>query len=315
MIFAMKELIEPLTSVEEEKILTETRYSREQLKKDLEHLKDWLQKQTHLPPSRLTEGDKFLQMFLTGSKGSLETAKRKLDNYYTYRTHSELLENRDPLIKGYSDVLDIGYVCLTPQTGKQAERLVYVGLTNPDPEKYDIVLQLRRFLDVMDIKLRLEELSTSHFVVLDNRNGVTGHLLRVKPTIIRELLQLVQDVYPFRISGVLIINTPPFIDAILNKMVIPFLKKKLRERIHVTSKGHEIVNKYVDKRLIPKDYGGDNLSIKELTDAWDKKILEKREWFINELSERTDESKRVDLTGREDGYFGVHGSLKKLVID
>lgn len=84
------------------------------------------------------------------------------------------------------------YVCLTPQTGKQAERLVYVGLTNPDPEKYDIVLQLRRFLDVMDIKLRLEELSTSHFVVLDNRNGVTGHLLRVKPTIIRELLQLVQ---------------------------------------------------------------------------------------------------------------------------
>lgn len=55
----MKELIEPLTSVEEEKILTETRYSREQLKKDLEHLKDWLQKQTHLPPSRLTGGNSF----------------------------------------------------------------------------------------------------------------------------------------------------------------------------------------------------------------------------------------------------------------
>lgn len=55
------------------------------------------------------------------------------------------------------------------------------------------------------------------------------------------ILIIFQDVYPFRISGVLIINTPPFIDAILNKMVIPFLKKKLRERV---SKYHFISTIY-----------------------------------------------------------------------
>lgn len=311
----MSKLIEPLTKQEEDKIFSDLGYSREQLKKDLEYLRDWLQKQHHLPPSRLNESDEFLQMFLTGTKGSLETAKRKLDNYYTYRSFSELFENRDPIISGYSEVTNNCYVGIMPQISKQAERIVYINLTCPDPEKYDFVLQVRRFVDIMDIKLRMEGLSTSHLVVMNMKCGTPGHVLRVKPTIVRDFIRIIQDIYPFRISNIIFINTPSVMDILFNKLVIPFLSKKLKNRVLVTSKGHEILSKYIDKSLIAKDFDGDNLSLKDLSDAWSRKIFGNREWFLNELSERTDESKRVDLNSYTDSYFGVHGSLKKLVID
>uniref|UniRef100_T1HF87 Uncharacterized protein n=1 Tax=Rhodnius prolixus TaxID=13249 RepID=T1HF87_RHOPR len=51
--------------------------------------------------------------------------------------------------------------------------------------------------------------------------------------------------------------------------------------------------------------------------AWAEKAVNERDWFLNELSERNDESKRInqDYSMSSDSMFGVHGTLKQLVID
>uniref|UniRef100_A0A170X830 Alpha-tocopherol transfer n=1 Tax=Triatoma infestans TaxID=30076 RepID=A0A170X830_TRIIF len=55
--------------------------------------------------------------------------------------------------------------------------------------------------------------------------------------------------------------------------------------------------------------------MKELNDFWKAFKIDHRAWFVNELSERCDESKRIISEDPSHPYFGVPGSLKKLVVD
>ncbi|KAK9500272.1 hypothetical protein O3M35_001561 [Rhynocoris fuscipes] len=53
--------------------------------------------------------------FLNGCKGSLEAAKKKLDSYYSIRSHSELYDCRDPLEPIYVNVSSYWSVQQAPQ--------------------------------------------------------------------------------------------------------------------------------------------------------------------------------------------------------
>lgn len=123
--------MEELTEEEKDAVLAECGYTRKQLDSDLEQIKEWLKQQHHLPACRLNgnrfslislpidiarligllsflctvpESDSFLKNYLMGCKGSLEKVKRKLDAYYTLRSHSEIFECRDPLDPEYQNM-------------------------------------------------------------------------------------------------------------------------------------------------------------------------------------------------------------------
>jgi len=61
---------------------------------DLQILKDWIEKQSHLPDLRM----EYLVFFFHSNYYHLEPTKRMIDNYYTVKTHMpEIFANRDPL--------------------------------------------------------------------------------------------------------------------------------------------------------------------------------------------------------------------------
>ncbi|KAK9506362.1 hypothetical protein O3M35_008314 [Rhynocoris fuscipes] len=101
------EKYEKLFNEMKEFTLKEIDYSREQLQLDLEHLKQWLKDQHHLPECRLKENDNFLLTYLAGCKGSMEKVKRKLDIYYSVRGKSQIYRDRDPLDENYRKMSDI----------------------------------------------------------------------------------------------------------------------------------------------------------------------------------------------------------------
>lgn len=61
---------------------------------DIQMLKEWCEKQPHLPKIE----DSFLAMFLHSNYYHIEPTKSTIENYYTTRTHvPEFFSNRDPI--------------------------------------------------------------------------------------------------------------------------------------------------------------------------------------------------------------------------
>lgn len=56
----------------------------DKIQENLDILKEWIQKSAHL---RTRMDDQFLVSFLRGCKYSLEMSKKKIDMFYTLRTH------------------------------------------------------------------------------------------------------------------------------------------------------------------------------------------------------------------------------------
>ncbi|KAK9510178.1 hypothetical protein O3M35_005019 [Rhynocoris fuscipes] len=306
-------------SESDEKILKEINYSRKQMELDLEQLKEWLKDQHHLPECRLTEKDNFLTNYLTGCKGSLETVKRKLDAYYTLRGKSEVYSNRDPLNEEYRKICDLCYQNILPKLTKNGEILFTSKLATSEIPPNAFCNAMKRMINIGDIALRLAPINKPLIYIVDYDKFTRAHAAIYTPGLIRDTIHIAQNVFPSRIKKIILFNVPSFFDVIVNSLIKPFLSQKLKNRIIVTSGGCEELHKYVDKEVLPKDWQGDyHLSLKEVNDAWNEYETTYRDWFINELSEQTNESKRIDTGSKcliEDSYFGVQGTLKKLAID
>lgn len=72
------------------------------------------------------------------------------------------------------------------------------------------------------------------------------------------------------------------------------------------------VYKSIPQRLLPAEYGGEAGTIKDLTDEWEKRIIESRSFILEMDSFATDERKRPS-----DGtnYVEMGGSFRNLEVD
>nr|CAD7265753.1 unnamed protein product [Timema shepardi] len=101
-------------------------------------------------------------------------------------------------------------------------------------------------------------------------------------------------------------------------MTMPFVKKELIGKTSFHPKGAEGMESFfrlVPKRILPKDYGGDEESFETIHQQTCEKMLEHREWFIQDEMMRVDESKRPGKAKSDGDVFGLEGSFKKLDID
>ncbi|XP_013174568.1 PREDICTED: uncharacterized protein LOC106122968, partial [Papilio xuthus] len=88
-----------------QKIREELNEKPEGKEQDLEHIKEWLKKEPHLPDEF---DDQRIMTFLRGCKFSLEKAKRKLDMYFTMRAAvPEFFDNRDVMRPELQEILNI----------------------------------------------------------------------------------------------------------------------------------------------------------------------------------------------------------------
>ncbi|XP_073973813.1 alpha-tocopherol transfer protein-like isoform X2 [Rhodnius prolixus] len=309
-------LLEALTTEQEDFILSDVGYSRKQLEADLIQLKDWLAEQHHLPSSRLKEKDCFLKTYLIGCKGSMEKAKRKLDAYYTYRSCSDLFLDRDPLLAEYKRVNEYINIGLLPKLSKSRDLVMVYKPLCEDSKNYDYLGSMRRLIQITELKMRMPEVVTGSICYLvDTKHLTPSHVLMCTPTIVRDMLHLAQKVMPFRLKEIIFVNAPFFVEISINKLVKPFLSNKMKDRLHVFSSGHEEFLKFIDRSILPEELGGeDPAKLHDLTKAWAEKAVNERDWFLNELSERNDESKRInqDYSMSSDLMFGEFTSLRLL---
>lgn len=283
------------------------------IESDLVALKEWLNKQAHI---KARTDDQFLIAFLRGCKNSIERAKEKLDAYYTYRTSSpEFYASRDPFDKNILEILEQGVSVPFPEPLPDGTRLLLSRICLFDPKKYDMN-------DVAKVAFMVGDqilLNDDNFVVcgavviVDVKDLSLAHASQFTPTYTKKMATFIQYAYPFRLKAIHFVNVPSSFEFFF-KVLSGFLSDKIRKRLFL----HENVkslNKHIPTKFLPQEYGGDNGSIKPWIYQWKDDLLSKREWFLDDIKYKSDESKRLEPSKNPNLFFGMEGSFRKLEVD
>ncbi|XP_076241573.1 alpha-tocopherol transfer protein-like [Calliopsis andreniformis] len=288
----------------------------EMRKRDIAAIREWLRKQPHLPNHM---DDARLERFLFGCKNSLERCKLILERYFSVRTAlPEFFAMRDPLLEDIQECCEAIHYFILPSLTEEGHRVTVLRLRSTSIEKFSIQTISKRILMVMDTRL-MEERCLSNIMVIDLEGFTANHFTKCSPTqsIIRKSMLAMQDSMPLRLHRVHFLHAPAFIESILN-IFYPLLKVKLVQKFRIHTGGGEELHSFMNKDILPKEWGGKAGTFDELNDAWKKKIEKNRDWFLREEKiSRTNESARLPecksklLTELD----GLQGSFRRLEID
>lgn len=141
---------------------------------------------------------------------------------------------------------------LTPN-GRRVAILRGIEKDLPTPNVADC---MKLCLMIGDIRLKEEQKGVAGDVyIFDASVATPTHFAKFTPTIVKKFLICVQEAYPVKLKEVHIINVSPLVDTIVN-FARPFLKEKIRQRIHFHS-NLESLYKFVPRAMLPEEYGGD----------------------------------------------------------
>ncbi|XP_050361955.1 alpha-tocopherol transfer protein-like [Nymphalis io] len=305
--------IRPLSPELAEKARVELNEDPNRIESDLQHIKDWLTKQPHL---RACTDDQWLIAFLRGCKYSLERTKEKLDLFYSLRNLAPEIYNVQHNDAKFDTFMNIGsYLVLLNTETPTSPRTAIIRPGTYDPDK----LNVADFYSVTSIIQKIllfdddQSVISGNQWIIDLKDVKIGHLLQMTPTIMKKMVFSSQEAAPIRMKGTHFVNTPPAFERILNTMK-GFLNEKNRNRLYVYQNYEELYEN-IPKSILPKEYGGDSASIKEIIDYWNAKKLEFDSWLKEDMKNGTDESKRPGKPKTAESLFGVEGSFRQLDFD
>ncbi|XP_029161318.1 uncharacterized protein LOC114933052 [Nylanderia fulva] len=279
---------------------------------DLQMLKDWMDKEPHLPNIEIL----YFVLFLHSNYYHLEATKKTIDTFFTVRTHvPEVFSNRDPIAwKELRKTFTVVAAIPLEQKTKEGYIVAFAKLLDSDLSKFDYLECMKYLFMTCEVQNLIRGTSEGLVVVIDASGATFGHLARMNLMNLKKILFYIQEAVPVRLKAIHILNTAPVVDMMLN-MIKPFAKAELLKLIHCHS-NLETVQKFLSIDILPNEYGGKAGSIEELIAKHIKLLEEFRAWFqYEEHIGRVNESLRVEKFQNADSLFGVDGSFKKLELD
>ncbi|KAJ9590017.1 hypothetical protein L9F63_016856 [Diploptera punctata] len=283
-------------------------------RENIEHLREWLMKQPHLPNSQIT--DEQLILFLHSCQHSLEASKQTIEAYYSIRTHApELFGNRDTNYPPIKQALSIIEIAAMPKRDQHGNVVMLGRLSDTDSAKFSYDNCLNCWFMLMDIKL-LEEGAVPGYVFMFDMKGVSlRHVTGISLTTLKKYFMYIQDAFPGIVVANHMLNATAPCETFLS-MCKPFMRKELLSKLHVHT-SMNTVYEHVPKEVLPKEYGGklDSISIYSQVKNTLGQLDKYKDWLKKEETIRVDESKRPGKAKDAGDVFGVEGSFKKLDID
>lgn len=224
----------------------------------------------------LISDDGRLRTFLRGCKFSLEKVKQKLDMYYTMRNAvPEFFSNRNIDNRELAEIMDIADIPPLPGLTPKGCRVQILRAVEKENLPSNVADGMKLALMIGDVRLYEEKVGVAGDVyILDASVATPTHFAKFTPALVKKFLVAVQEAYPVKLKEVHVINISPLVDTIVN-FVKPFLKEKIRERIHLHSNLEDLY-KFVPKEMLPTEYGGNAGPIKEINGKISSRKLNNR---------------------------------------
>lgn len=255
--------------------------------------------------------------------------------YYTMRNAiPEFFSNRDIDRPELSEIMDIADMPPLPGLTPKGCRVVCLRAVDRENMPSNVSDGMKLALMIGDIRLYEEKVGVAGDVyILDASVATPTHFAKFTPALVKKFLVCVQEAYPVKLKEVHVINISPLVDTIVN-FVKPFLKEKIRERIHIHSNMEDLY-KFVPKEMLPTEYGGQAGPIKDLNgkkhcnstwhfnwscfyiflEQWRNKMKEYTQWFKEQENSKANESLRPGGARAADDLFGMDGTFRQLSID
>ncbi|XP_075149854.1 uncharacterized protein LOC142223927 [Haematobia irritans] len=273
-------------------------------REDVLKILEWTKSQAHLP--ELLEHEVLL--CYNACELRTECTKQLIDRYYTFRTHCQEFYG-DLDVESSEMKLALNTVAGFPCTRRSNEGycVTIIKVVDVDPNNFDFAACVRIFAASQDMWLHEQGLMPGIVFINDLGGLAFGHLARINILLLKKLLHYIQECIPSRLICFHFVNSSPVVEKLVT-LARTFLKKELRDSIIVHS-NLESLHEHLPKHILPKDYGGDNLSCEEQSEKFYKILRSYRSDIIEYNNKR-----RVNEKLRQNGAngYGTQGNFKKL---
>lgn len=101
------------------------------------------------------------------------------------------------------------------------------------------------------------------FAIIDITGARLGHVLQLRPNVIKNLVHSWQGCCPIRIQSINFVNVPVYIDVVLS-IFKQFLNTKLKQRLRIYRRAMQNWCEELPAEILPVEYGGTDVSVEEL---------------------------------------------------
>ena len=204
------------------------------------------------------EDDKFLLAFLRARKFDVDKALQLFVNYHQFRQKyaSFLSTLNAPSVE---HILRSGVLSVPDSRFYNGSKAICVYPQKWDYETVPFLDNFRATILVLDKLIEDEETQIHGISLVYNFEGTSfysilkvaqlEHSQRAMP------IELLQEAFPARFKGVHLINQPWYISIVMG-VIRPFMKQKLRDRIHLHGTDYQSLHEHISPDSLPIDFGG-----------------------------------------------------------
>jgi len=155
---------------------------------------------------------------------------------------------------------------------------------------------------------------TGMVVIVDLEGYSLSHVTQRPLSVTKKQMKYLQDATPLSPKSLNFIKTSPMFGSAY-ELVSTFINDKIKKRFKLHGDDMNSLFKEIDRKILPSDYGGQGLSISELTAHWKKQAEDNSKLLMEREKFYADESKRPGKPKTAQELFGIEGSFRKLEID
>lgn len=254
------------------KELREDKITREQ---SLEQMRDWLKKNCDVENVRTD--DSFLLRFLRNKKFSVPMAQQQLLKYLNMkRVMGHLSCNLDYLSPGVKDLIDNGYIIVSPIRDKLGRRTVLYFANGLNGIEYTHIDQVKAHWLTYEMLMESQEEQILGVVHIGDFTGAsTSHVsLWKNPLEFLKLMKWGEQSGPLRHKAIHLYNVSPMLKYVIDgaKTIIT---SKMKERVLVYTTTDEMKKQIVSPEVLPKEYGG-KIPISEMLEMFKMELAASR---------------------------------------
>ncbi|XP_071057195.1 retinaldehyde-binding protein 1-like [Onthophagus taurus] len=238
--------------------------NEDKLRINLKLLEEWIESQSYLPKNY---DKRILSAYIRGSKHILEDAKKKIEKYFISKTlHPDLFNKRVLTVEEDLKALNFMYSVTMPEITQEGYRITILKIFNNDIETFDPLKVLRLAALTCELRCHEENFLAGEIIVLDCEFATAAIGAKMIASQLKKVIVLVQEAFPVLVKQVhLITDQMIFVNSA--NLLKQFMKEKIRNRFYV-HKDKEDLKKFIDSKCLPKDFGGNQLSLRELNEKW-----------------------------------------------